>query len=76
MPGVDGHEVVRRIRKLEEHQGITRAAGAKVIMTTSASDSENVMKAFGKGACDAYLIKPIDHEKLISELVKLSLIPK
>ena len=43
-------------------------------MTTALKDGKNVMKAFIKGQCEAYLPKPINKEKLIEQLQKLELL--
>ncbi len=74
MPELDGHEAVQEIRNFEEAMGIKGLNHVKVIMTTGLADGKNVMKAFIKGQCEAYLPKPIQKEKLLEELQKLELI--
>jgi two-component system, chemotaxis family, chemotaxis protein CheY len=72
MPEMDGQEVLLLIRKMEEArniQGIT-----KVIMTTSLNDSENIVRAFMQGGCEAYLTKPINRVKLLQHLLELRVI--
>ena len=73
MPEMDGHEVLRLIRKTEQEGGIGGTNGVKVIMTTVLSDPKNVMQAFS-GQCEAYLRKPIDKQKLYENLEKLGFI--
>lgn len=73
LPGMDGQEVLASLRKLEEQHGVGVGAGVKVIMTTSLSDAKNVMQAFRSG-CESYLVKPIDREKVVGELVKLGVL--
>ncbi|MBF0118462.1 MAG: response regulator [Desulfobacterales bacterium] len=73
MPIMDGQEVLRQIRELEKNKGIERFDGVKVIMTTALSDTRNVVEAM-KSQCDAYLIKPIVKDKLVSELRMLGLV--
>ncbi len=73
MPGLDGQEVLRRIRAFEEQHGRAVGQGAKIIMTTALGDAENVMGAF-KAGCESYLVKPIQREAVLKELDKLGLI--
>ncbi len=73
MPEMDGHTALEQIRKLEEDAGFAVGQGAKVIMTTALSDSQNVIGAF-KENCDAYMVKPVERAKLLRQLRKLMLI--
>ena len=68
MPEMDGHEVLAGIREMEDEKN-----RAKVIMTTSLADLENVEKAIQE-RCDAYIAKPIRKEALISKLRSFGLI--
>jgi two-component system chemotaxis response regulator CheY len=72
VPETLGHDVVRMIRETEIKEGIPLEKRAKVIMTTSLSDPDNIIEAF-KANCDSYLIKPIRKAKLINELKALGL---
>jgi two-component system chemotaxis response regulator CheY len=74
MPGMDGHQTLKKIREMEEERGIFSSDGAKIIMTTALEDIQNKISAFS-GLCDGYLTKPIHKEQLLSELRKLKLIP-
>ena len=76
MPALDGHEALKMIRESEEERGISGLNHVKVIMTTGLSDAKNIMKAFTKGQCEAYLAKPVDKEKLLVQLKELGLIDK
>ena len=68
MPEMDGQEVVKEVRKIEEEEwGIIYPKGIKIIMTTALDDPHNVVTAF-KSLCDAYLVKPITEEKLIAAI--------
>jgi two-component system chemotaxis response regulator CheY len=67
MPEMDGQEALKQIRVLEEAKDVSLVDGAKVIMTTTLDDSGNILGAF-KSLCDAYLIKPVDKEKLLTYL--------
>ncbi len=74
LPDFDGHEVLRRIRTMERQRDIYGMDAVKVIMTTALDDAENIMAAFVKGRCEAYLTKPIDKDKLVQHLIDLRLI--
>jgi two-component system chemotaxis response regulator CheY len=74
MPEMDGQEALRKIRELEKEKGILSTDGAKVLMTTALDDMKNLSTAF-QNLCDAYLVKPVQKEKLLEELRKLDLIP-
>ena len=73
MPEMDGHEALNIIREREEKAGINLGQGSKIIMITGRGDSKSIMSSFSQN-CDAYLVKPIDKQKLIAELTKLSII--
>jgi two-component system, chemotaxis family, chemotaxis protein CheY len=66
MPGTDGQETLREIRNREDRMGINADEGVKVIMTTALDDRKNVMAAF-RSQCDAYIVKPIERDKVIAE---------
>jgi len=65
MPGIDGLDVLKAIRKKEENKGIQMGQGTPVIMVTAYK--EPFMDAFNKG-CDDYVLKPIDPDRLIKKL--------
>ncbi len=73
MPGCDGHEVLKTIRQEEERRGIMGRNGAKIVMVTALEDKASVLGAFRSG-CEAYVVKPIDREKLIRTVQDLGLI--
>jgi two-component system, chemotaxis family, chemotaxis protein CheY len=75
VPEMSGQDVLKSIRMIEEQAGIFSLSGAKVIMTTALGDFANVKAAF-KQQCEAYLIKPIDRDKVLSTLDGLGLIKK
>jgi len=72
MPEMDGLEALKKIRETEQAHRIDIKNGAKVIMTTTASQMSKTMKAFHFG-CSGYLVKPISKENLAKEINKLPL---
>ncbi len=74
MPKMDGHQALEAIRRIESEQGIFGLDCVKVIMTTALGDSKHVMGAFREG-CEGYIVKPIEKQKLLTEIEKLGLIP-
>lgn len=65
MPGMDGYEVLARLRSNEETKDI------KVIMLSAISKEEDIQKAMELGA-DDYITKPIVVKKLHDALDKLT----
>lgn len=64
MPGMDGIEAVRRVRAIEESDGICSTRGARIVMTTAVDDIHEVGRSYHE-LCDGYLVKPIDLAKLL-----------
>ncbi|SHJ19242.1 two-component system, chemotaxis family, response regulator CheY [Malonomonas rubra DSM 5091] len=75
MPDIDGQHVLKEIRALEDIEGLHGDDAAKVIMISSLNDKKNIMEAF-KSQCEAYLVKPIDGEKLYEHLETFGMILK
>jgi two-component system, chemotaxis family, chemotaxis protein CheY len=73
MPEMDGQEVLKQIRVLEEADGILIGKGVKIIMSTALTDPKNVVKAHYQ-ICQAYMIKPIDKAVLLEHLMAFGLI--
>ena len=73
MPKMDGHEALEHIKNIEEEKKLTKEKRSFVIMTTALGDGKNIMDAF-KSQCDAYIVKPIEKEKLEEILKKHELI--
>jgi two-component system, chemotaxis family, chemotaxis protein CheY len=73
LPGMDGQEVLRMIRTIEENAGIFRGDGVKVIMTSILDDKENIFTSF-REFCDGYLVKPFNKSKLMEHLSTFKLI--
>ena len=64
MPDIDGMEVTRRIRK------INQLAKIPVIMITGNSEQKTVIECIKSGAND-FLVKPIDRDILISKITRV-----
>ena len=72
MPKMDGQDVLKAIRALEDERGVLD--GAKVLMVTALSDSDNVMSAF-REQCDGYMVKPIEEAKVRERLQEFGIPP-
>jgi two-component system, chemotaxis family, chemotaxis protein CheY len=73
LPEMDGQEVLRMIRSLEERDGILKGDGVKVLMTTVLDDKDHIFSSF-REFCDGYLVKPFQKAKLIEHLRNFELI--
>ena len=62
MPGIDGFEVIRRLRANPETQDI------QIVILSALNSNEDVVKGFDVGAND-FIMKPIIMEKLLSCVV-------
>ena len=71
MPGTNGLAALEAIRQRE---GARNLPTAKVIMTTALSDIKTVIRSFDEGQASAYIVKPVDRDKLFKELVTLGLL--
>jgi len=72
MPEMNGIEALKKIREIERNQGIGIGKGVKVIMTTAVSKLETVINSY-KEVCDAYLVKPVDKDKLYETIRSIGL---
>ncbi len=72
MPDMDGIEVLKKIRKWEETNGIQFGKGVKVVMLTASKASDSVLSSFSEG-CEAYIVKPFNKEKMDNALRELGI---
>ena len=72
MPVIDGIDVLKTIRSIEDQSGIGGLDRVKIIMVTGLSHAKHVIEAF-KDGCEAYVIKPVEKTKLFEEIGKLGL---
>lgn len=73
MPGMDGHQVLKQIRFIEECMGVSSASGVKIIMVTSKSDVDTILKSYNH-KCDVYITKPINKSVIIEKLKFMGLL--
>lgn len=73
MPEMDGQEVLKKIRDIEERMDISGRSSVKIFMTTALDDSESIRTALSE-KCDAYLFKPIDQDNLKNILIDYNIL--
>ncbi|MBF0319663.1 MAG: response regulator [Nitrospirae bacterium] len=75
MPVMDGNEALVKIRDYEKEMGLNvPSTEAKIVMTTALDHPKDIIKAFYKGGCTAYLTKPITKKALIEQLQDIGLL--
>ena len=62
MPGIDGFEVIKRLRENPE------TADIRIVILSALNSNEDVVKGFSVGA-DDFIMKPIIMEKLITTVI-------
>ena len=75
MPGMNGHDTLKEVRRIEAERSVGGLDGVKVVMTTALDDSGNIFGSFREG-CEAYVVKPVSRESLLKEIEKLGLLAK
>ena len=70
MPTMNGHEVVGKMRKVEERNSINPLDAFKLVMLTVHKDVKNISKSFFRGGAEAYIPKEhlSDLERFLQEL--------
>ena len=66
MPGMDGHEALKKIREME----VPCDVRSIVFMVTSSSSPDDMFDALIQGGCDDYLTKPLMQKSFSDLLVK------
>jgi two-component system, chemotaxis family, chemotaxis protein CheY len=72
MPGLNGHEVLEQIRRIETERNICQSRRTKVIMTTALAEAKHSMRAFRAG-CENYVVKPFDEADILTAIHDLGL---
>lgn len=72
MPGMDGYQVLKLIREIENENNINGDDAVKIIMTTALNAERNIKAAFDMG-CTVYCAKPIDLDKFEEVLKKIGI---
>ena len=72
MPGMDGKEVLLKIREIEKEKKISEQHQARIIMVTGVSEKETVVDCLRNG-CNEFLVKPIDIQLVFEKVKKLGL---
>lgn len=62
MPGIDGFEVIKRLRENPE------TADIRIVILSALNSNEDVVKGFSVGA-DDFIMKPIIMEKLLTTVI-------
>lgn len=71
MPIIDGQEVLRTIRELEDSTFNVTGKKTKIIMISSRDDMKTIMESF-RNMCDGYLVKPVKRRELLDKIEGLS----
>jgi CheY-like chemotaxis protein len=67
MPGLDGYEVLRRMKE------DSRTRKIPVIILTSTDDTREVSRCYELG-CNVYIVKPVDYDKFSEAIQRLGLL--
>ncbi|OGX31002.1 MAG: hypothetical protein A2787_02685 [Omnitrophica WOR_2 bacterium RIFCSPHIGHO2_01_FULL_48_9] len=65
MPGINGLEILKKIRESEKTAGIRLGEGVPIIIVTAYE--KRFLEAFNYG-CDDYVLKPIDPDILVKKI--------
>ncbi len=74
MPEMDGREALKLIRLKEKNAGVQPKDEVKIIMITALDTPKEVIDAYYKGGCTAYIVKPIQKAKIIENIKDLGFI--
>lgn len=71
MPEMDGRQVLKQMRHLEQTWKISLKKATSIIMLSTIDTVESVIEAFYQGGCTAYLTKPVSKQKLLKKIETL-----
>lgn len=72
MPGMDGKEVLKTIRAIENEKKMPRDKRIKILMTSAHADKETILTCARMG-CDNYISKPFDKETILNKIRKVGI---
>jgi two-component system chemotaxis response regulator CheY len=67
LPGMNGLEILEKIRESEKNAGIPLGEGITIIIVTAYE--KRFLEAFNRG-CDDYILKPIDTTILLNKIAE------
>ncbi len=73
MPGMDGRQVLKQIRSIEDGMGTATSDPVKIIMITSAVDVDTILNSYNS-RCDVYVTKPVSRDIIMDKIRYLGLI--
>ncbi len=73
MPEMDGFEVLKHVRLLENESASQPVKSAKIMITSAVKDHNSVTKAIQLG-CDGYLTKPYTRKNLNIQLENMKIL--
>jgi two-component system chemotaxis response regulator CheY len=73
MPGMDGAQVLKRIRGIEKEKGVAPDKRVNVMMVTGHADRDTVIACKMEG-CDDYVVKPFDSGTVAQKLMHMGLL--
>lgn len=74
MPEMDGQQVLKSIREMEDEANVAQKDEIKVVMTTALDSPKDVIDAYYRGGCTDYMVKPIEKKKVYSLLVRYGIV--
>lgn len=72
MPKKDGNEVLTEIRSWER-QNLETSNKVQIVMTTSITDTDTVMKSYSDG-CQHYLLKPYNKSDIHELMIRMGFV--
>jgi two-component system chemotaxis response regulator CheY len=67
---MDGVDVLKRIRGMEQDKNVPESKRVKVVMVTARSDKDTIMTSIQAG-CNDYVVKPFDKTIVAKKLTQL-----
>ena len=70
MPDMNGVEVLKAVRSLEEEKGVEEDQKLRIMMVTSHHSEKHVLESI-KAGCDNFIVKPFNKETVKKRLVSM-----